>query len=313
MDLSSNRVLLAKSPAYREIDLLNCFDRLLIPALPPSVLNASQVLLKPNLISARMGKLPCTEGKFILAAAKWFLEHNARVSVGDSPAFGTAESVLRKIGIDDELRRLSVSIADFSRVRTVTLPSGLRAGMAAAALDCDLLVNVPRVKAHAQFRVTLGVKNLFGCLVGMRKPLWHMVHGGSKGGFADHLVEFLTVLPSGVTLVDGITTMHRTGPMGGQSFPLGIAACSSNPVAVDRALLAVLGIEPEMSPLMQSCSAMGVNGTELAGLEFPLLRPADLAVDSFVVPGALHPVRFRPSRFILGTLRRALLKLGPLS
>ncbi|HER62635.1 MAG TPA: DUF362 domain-containing protein [Desulfobacteraceae bacterium] len=313
MELSSNKVFLEKSPGYREADLLDCFNRLLISSIPTTNLNSLNVLLKPNLISARMGTLPCTEGRFIAAAAKWFLEHNARVSVGDSPAFGTAAGVLRRIGIADELRRLSVPIADFTRVRHVTLPSGLRAGMAASALECDLLVNMPRVKAHAQFRVTMGVKNLFGCLAGMRKPLWHMVHGGREGRFADHLVEFLAVLPSGVTLVDGITAMHRTGPMGGQSFPLGITACSSNPVAVDRALLAVLSIAPERSPLMQACSAMGINGIELAGLEFPLHCPAELAVNSFAVPGALHPVRFSLSRFIRGNFRRILLKLGPLS
>lgn len=306
MDLTSNSVLLEKCPDYSLQYLADCCGRMLEASLSSANLSSCQILLKPNLISARMGMLPCTEGKFILAAAKWFLEQNARVAIGDSPAFGTTTSVLQKIGIAEALRKLPVSITDFARVRHVVLPSGIRAGLAADVLDCDLLVNMPRVKAHAQFRVTLAVKNLFGCLVGMRKPLWHMVHGGKDGGFTDHLVDLLSVLPNGVTLVDGITAMHRTGPMGGQAFPLGIIACSPNPVAVDRALLEVLGLEPEMSPLMRSCIKKGLNGTSLASLDFPFLCPAEVAVGSFAVPGGLHPIRFNPFRFARGSLMRVL-------
>ena len=141
-----------------------------------------------------MGFLACTEGKFILTAAKWFLEQGGHVSIGDSPAFGTTTSVLRKLGIIDDLRALGVGVTNFNKVRQVALPSGLKVGMASDAFDCELLVNMPRVKAHAQLRVSLAVKNLFGCVAGMRKPLWHMVHGGCDGRFAEYLVELMAVL-----------------------------------------------------------------------------------------------------------------------
>jgi len=309
MDLISNDVYLEKCSDYTDQKLMDCCNRMLTPCIS-SNLSSTRVLLKPNLITARMGKLACTEGTFILAVAQWFLDQNAHVSIGDSPAFGTSTSVLQKLGIADALRKLPVSITDFTHVRTVTLPSGIRAGMAVDALDCDLLVNIPRVKAHAQLRVTLAVKNLFGCLVGMRKPLWHMVHGGKCGGFTDHLVELLSVLPSGITLVDGITAMHQTGPMGGRSFPLEVIACSRNPVAIDRAMLSILGLAPEMSPLMESCIKMGLNGTDLNYLDFPLSTPDELEVDCFEVPETLNNVRFNPFNFFRGIARRILLKLS---
>ena len=309
MDLTSNQVFLEKCSDYSEHSLVDCCNKILTPCVFSRNLRTLQVLLKPNLISARMGTLACTEGKFILAVAQWFLDQGAYVSIGDSPAFGTSTSVLEKIGIVDALQKLSVSITDFKEVRTVTLPSGISAGIAVDALDCDLLVNIPRVKAHAQLRVTLAVKNLFGCMVGMRKPLWHMVHGGKCGGFSHHLVELLSVLPASITIVDGITAMHRTGPIGGQSFPLGIVASSNNPVAIDRTLLAVLVIEPEMSSLMQACIKMHLNGTDLDSLDFPLSTPGDLHVDSFEVPSSLNSIRFNPFNFFRGIARRVLLKI----
>lgn len=310
MDLTSNVVFLEKCSGYTEQNLADCCNRLLTPCLSPRNLHSTRVLLKPNLITVRMGNLACTEGRFILALAHWFLAQNAHVTIGDSPAFGTATNVLEKIGIVDALRKINVPITDFKHARSVTLPSGISAGIAVDALDCDLLVNMPRVKAHAQLRVTLAVKNLFGCLVGMRKPLWHMVHGGRCGGFADHLVELLSVLPDGVTIADGITAMHRTGPMGGQSFPLSVVACSLNPVAIDRALLSILGLLPEMSPLMESCIRTGLNGTDFNSLHFPLCTPGELAVNSFEVPGVLNPVRFNPFNFFRGIIRRVMLKLS---
>lgn len=271
-------------------------------------LRSANVLLKPNLISARRGTLACTEGRFILAVAAWFLDHGARLTVGDSPAFGTARSVLHKIGVLHELEKMAVKIADFTRAQSVVLPSGLQAGIAAEALDRDLLVNLPRVKAHAQMRLTLGVKNYFGCVAGMRKPLWHMHYGGRDCRFHHHLVELLAVLPRSITFIDGITAMHRTGPIGGDPFALGLAACSANPVAVDRTLLEILGIPPDASPLMQACAAARLTGTDLDDLVFPLLRPDEVQTDNFQVPEKLDPVRFNPLRFVYSSVRRAVLE-----
>lgn len=313
MDCRSTSVALTRCADYHEPTLLQSFDRLWGACAPSLNLRSAQVLLKPNLITARRGLLACTEGRFILAAARWFLDQGSRVAVGDSPAFGTAEGVLESLGVVASLRGQGVRIADFGRTRPVTLPSGLAVGLASEALDCDLLVNLPRVKAHAQMRVTLAVKNYFGCVGGMRKPLWHMRHGGTRGRFADHLAELLTVLPGGITLVDGITAMHRTGPTGGEPYPLGLSACSTNPVAMDRALLEVLGVAPEASPLLQACQRSGLTGAVSGQLHFPLLAPADLRVAGFVVAPELMPVRFNPLRFAKNSVRRLLIRLGALS
>ena len=314
MDLHSTRVAVDRCADYTPDALHERFTRLVDACEPGCTLRSAQVLLKPNLITARKGTLACTEGAFILAATRFFQEQGAHVSVGDSPAFGTAESVLDTIGILQSLQRQSVPIVEFNRrVRTITLPSGVEAGLSADALDCDLLVNLPRVKAHGQLRATLAVKNYFGCICGMRKPLWHMVHGGKAGGLENLIVELLSVLPESITLVDGITAMHKTGPMGGQPFDLGITACSTNPVSVDRALLAIIGLEPGRSSLMQACLQAGLVGADIEELKFPLLAPANVLADGFKVPDELISIRFNPFRFVKNNIRRAFHRIGFLS
>lgn len=310
MDLTSTTVALLPCSRYEKSALCAAFGSMWQACGSPVNLQGSQVLLKPNLISARLGGLACTEAQFMLAAARWFLDQGSRVSIGDSPAFGTTSSVLDKIGVRKELQNLGVRIADFKDVRRIVLSSGITAGFAADALDCDLLVNLPRVKAHAQMRVTLSVKNYFGCVTGMQKPLWHMIHGGCPGRFESHLLELLAELPKSITFVDGITAMHVTGPINGKPFPLHLTACSTNPVALDTALLVALGIEPRESPLYAASVRAGLPGIELEELKFPLRLPTDLVVKGFKVPSELSPVRFNPFRFGKNSLKRILLRAG---
>lgn len=310
MEFQSRSVALIRCGSYDVRLLADTIERLWPAAGAPVSLRSTAILLKPNLISARAGPLACTHGNFILAAATWLLDHGARVTVGDSPAFGTAQSVLRKIGCLDGLRRQGVRISDFNTVREITLSSGVTAKLAADALDCDLLVNLPKVKAHAQMRVTLAVKNYFGCLAGTRKALWHMVHGGKAGKFESLVVDLPVVLPNGITLVDGIIAMHGTGPILGEPFPLGVTACAANPVAADRTLLDIIGVEPQASPIMRRCERAGLNGCRLEELTFPLLSSGELRIPGFRVPEELMPIRFNPLRFLRSSCRRVILRTG---
>ena len=126
----------------------------------PGSLHGSAVLLKPNLISSRASKLACSEALFVRAVAEWFLDQGARVEIGDSPSFGSAAQVINKMGIGAELEGLDVDIVEFKTPKEHHLTHGVRVGIAEEALGCDLLVNLPRIKAHNQMYVTIAVKNL---------------------------------------------------------------------------------------------------------------------------------------------------------
>ncbi|WP_448871502.1 DUF362 domain-containing protein [Desulfobulbus propionicus] len=297
-------VALLSQPTYASPHLDRAVDQLLAPVFPAGRCRTARVLLKPNLISATNGRLACTNPRVIAAVAQWFVDQGARVVVGDSPAFGTARSVLRRTGALQPLTTLGAEVVEFRRRRLVELPSGYRARVAAAALECDYLINLPKVKAHSQMRITLAVKNYFGCMAGLHKPWWHMVHGGPRGRFADLLVDLLSVLPAGFSLVDGIEAMHGTGPIHGQPYPLGLLAGGVNPVAVDTALQAALGVADHRCPLWCAARKAGVAGTVMKHLIFSRAHPDAVAVKGFIVPEELAPVRFNPFRFVKSSLLR---------
>jgi uncharacterized protein (DUF362 family) len=270
----------------------------------------SKVLLKPNLVSGR-GKehLACTHPVFIRAVAEWFVDHQVSLSIGDSPAFGSAQGVMQATGITDALKGLSIKLVNFDQSKQEKLAGGVSVDIARQALECDMLVNLPKVKAHSQLYVTLGVKNYFGTVVGFQKPIWHMRYGDREDSFASHIVDLLAVLPGGITLIDGITAMHETGPVAGKPYPLGLLAGSLNPVAIDTTFLQVLNLDYGKSFIWQECVARNLIGANHKKLRFPFLSPVDVQVADFQAPEMLLAVSFNPFRMLVSAVRRLLARI----
>jgi len=300
-----------------EVGLVAChrYDRQLLKervealcsALGFRVSAGSRVLLKPNLVIAVRNKgLACTHPEVVAAVAEWFLDQGATVQVGDSPAFGTALGVMASCGISTALKGLPVTMINFEAVQPVRLASGLSVGVARAVGECDVLVNLPKIKAHGQLYVSLAVKNYFGAVVGFRKPWLHARYGDIDNRFEAMLVDLLAVLPGGITLADGVVAMHEDGPVAGKPFPLHLLAGGLNPVALDTALIAVLGLPSEASPVWRECQRRNLAGSKLLELSFPLARPEEVAVQGFQPPARLKPVSFHPWRLLLGAMKRVM-------
>ncbi len=313
MLIQSTSVALLSCSGYDTAAITEKIDQL-CTAAGFKVNSGTRVLLKPNLLTGRSaGHLACTHPAFVAAAAEWFVNQGARVSIGDSPGFGTAKGVMRVTGIEEALAGLPVECINFDRSTTVRLAGGAKVAVSRAALECDMLVNLPRMKAHIQLYMTLAVKNYFGTVVGLQKPWWHLRYGNHADQFASHLVDLLQVLPDGMTLLDGIAAMHGTGPISGRPFPLGLVAGSVNPVALDTGLLQIPGLEPLRSPVWLECARRGLAGTTPDALDYPLLKPAGFSCRNFIVPEILKPVSFNPLRMLSSTCRRfaARLKESP--
>ncbi|MCB2182889.1 MAG: DUF362 domain-containing protein [Desulfobulbaceae bacterium] len=308
MDISSGSVGLVSCRHYDQDRIKQCLENI-AQALSYQLPFGSRVLLKPNLVAGHgHNGLACSQPEFVAAVAEWCLDYGANVAVGDSPAFGTAQSVMGACGITEALKGLPVRLIHFKRARAVTLACGVRVNVACAALDCDVLINVPRIKAHSQTLVSLAVKNFFGTVKGVRKALLHQSLGRNKEKFAAMLLDLLHLLPAGMSFVDGICAMHRRGPMDGESFPLGVVAGSVNPVALDTALLALLGVKLERSVVWRQAYRQKLAGCRVEMLDFPLLHPHDVEAQGFVVPSELKPIFFNPL-FVAGSIARRLRSL----
>ncbi|MEE4165600.1 MAG: DUF362 domain-containing protein [Desulfocapsaceae bacterium] len=304
----STGVMLAHVGSYDKSAIKESIDRGAILPGVPRQFNGKTVLLKPNLISARAPALACTDGRFICAAAEWFIDCGARVVIGDSPAFGSADAVLKRHGIDGAIAHLDVSVQPFRTVRKTTLSHGVSIGVAEEALACDFFVNMPKIKAHSQMYLTAGVKNLFGIVIGMRKAVAHMSNGSSHLRFAHLMLDLVELLPETLTIADGIVAMHRDGPVSGEPLQLGCVAMSVDPVALDTALLELLELDSGCCPVYRAAQERLLPGSYMENIRFEQCSPADFQPSGFIAPQTLNPVPFNPLRFVSSLGKRLMLK-----
>ncbi len=208
------------------------------------------------------------------------------------------------------MRGLNVKIVDFATPLEKRLAGGATVTLAREALECDLFIGLPKIKAHNQMYVTLAVKNLFGIVKGINKAMLHMVHGASHRDFAEIILDLLELLPKQVHVADGIVAMHQSGPLDGAALPLYCIAAAHSPVALDTALLDVLELDARRSPLWLVAKARNLAGSDSHALSYPALAPPDFYGSGFLAPARLNPVRFNPWRFCQGVVKRMMLKAG---
>ena len=71
----------------------------------------------------------------------------------------------------------------------------------------DRIINLPKVKSHCQMTMTLGIKNLFGLVIGKRKPVLHCLVKNDKIKFGKMLIDIARHVNPCLTIVDGIQAM----------------------------------------------------------------------------------------------------------
>lgn len=277
----------------------------------------ARVLVKPNLLQAK--PLACVSPEVVAAVCAWLMDHGVKVRVADSPGFGRAEHVARVVGLVEALRPLGLAVEEIGPAVPLPLPlegeaaqkagfqtGGSRFHVARLALESDLIISVPRVKAHAQMLVTLSVKNCFGCVRGLHKAVAHAREGRDPLFFADCLAALWAALPPVAAVADGITAMHITGPSNGKPFALGLLGASASAVALDEAVYAVLGLAPQDVPLGAALCRRKAWGCAAgsAQVHFPLDSPTNFSSAGFQLPAELSHTSFHPARFVQSCFRR---------
>jgi uncharacterized protein (DUF362 family)/ferredoxin len=263
----------------------------------------TKVLIKPNLLApARPDKAMLTHPMMVRASAEYVLEKGGLPLVSDSPAMGSFGRVLEESGIRDALKGLDVECREFRRSVMVDLGAPFnRIEIAEDVMNADLVLNLPKLKTHTQMLLTLGVKNLFGCIVGLRKPEWHFRTGVDRKMFARLLVGIYNVIRPAVTLIDGILAMEGQGP-GKSGIPkkLGIVIAASDALAVDLTVCRMLGLSPDSLLTNRIAMEMGLAARDIqVEGDVPLIR-------DFTLP-AITPIVFGP-RLLHGFMRKHLVQ-----
>lgn len=230
-----------------------------------------RLVLKPNLLSGKSSEKAVTTHPSVFAAVTRHLQAaGATLAYGDSPGFGSPESVARRAGLSPIADTLGVTLADFKTGRLVSFPEGgliRQFTIAAGALDCDGLVSLPKLKTHAFVRMTGAIKNQFGCIPGLLKGEFH-ARLPEVDRFAQMLVDLTRFLHPRLYVMDAVVAMEGNGPGSGQPRQMSALLFSEDPVALDAISCRMMGLDVTQAPTIRWGEAMGlgtVTRIELVG------------------------------------------------
>jgi len=176
--------------------------------------NGMDVIIKPNICtdyySFEYGAT--TNPEVIAALISLSLGAGAkRVRVMDNPFGGTAQSAYRKSGIEEAVLQAGgeMEVMNSNKFRPNEIPDGVDIkewNFYQDILDEDVVINVPIAKHHGTTGLTLGCKNLMGTIIN---------RGQIHANIDQRIADLTSRVRPALTVIDGIRTLMRNGPTGG--------------------------------------------------------------------------------------------------
>ncbi len=271
----------------------------------------SRVLLKPNLLYGKSPEKAVTTHPSILKGMIQIVREAGGVPfIGDSPSVGGLTRAAEKAGIKAVADEMNCPLVEFNK--PLLSPKGRgevfkQLEIDQAVLEADVVVNLPKWKTHVQMLLTLGVKNLFGCIPGSKKVLWHLKAGEDANAFAQILVDIYRIIQPSVTILDGVVGMEGNGPNSGHPIPIGLILASGDSLSLDQVGCDLLGISRKslLTNRVAFDQGLGKEGIDVFGekvedvkisnFQFPKLSRIDWGLPGFLSKALKNALTSKPA------------------
>jgi uncharacterized protein (DUF362 family)/NAD-dependent dihydropyrimidine dehydrogenase PreA subunit len=211
------------------------------------------LLIKPNvLIGDPPDKHTTTHHAVLSAVGRVFQGAGARLTYGDSPAFGPPITSMRTCGMAGAADALGIPLADFIHGETVPFPEGQlikQFPIAKGVLAADGVIDLAKFKTHALTRLTGAVKNLFGCIPGLVKSEHHATVKDMYQ-FGRMLLDLATLVNPRLCITDAVIGMEGNGPRNGDPRKVGLLIFATNPTANDAVMTRLMNLDPLLVPTL---------------------------------------------------------------
>jgi len=262
--------------------------------------NCKNILLKPNLLRAT--KDACTQPVFVEGVIKYLKEIGVameNVSIGDSPGQIkiSAEQIAKKISLLEVCKKASIKFINFEHDTPVhdVIEGALRLKdyyISNPVNECDLLINLPKLKTHGEATITGAIKNYWGIIPGGLKAKYHLL-GRNPVQFGEALADnFSWVVKNKLNrliVYDLIRVMQGTmGPVSGTMKKWDLILVGTDELALDVIALEIgkfkgLKHVPHLKNIFERRLGEGnLDQIEIVGLS---LEEARNLAPKFRVPG----------------------------
>ncbi len=271
----------------------------LIGGIQTFVREGNRVLLNPNLLYGKSPeKAVTTHPSIVKGMIQIVREGGGLPFLGDSPAVGSLTKTAEKAGIKAVADEMKCPFIEFDKPVRPPKKEGRifkQLEIDQVVLEADVIINLPKWKTHAQMLLTLGVKNLFGCIPGPRKALYHLKAGEDRKIFAQILFELYQVIQPSLTILDGVVGMEGNGPNSGRPIPIGLMLASGDALSLDQVVCDLLGISRKSLLTNQVAFEQGMGrdeieivGERVQNVKIPNFRFPTLSEPAWNLPGFLR-------------------------
>lgn len=222
-----------------------------------SSLRDKKVLIKPNagrLVVPHSGIN--TNPEVVAAIIDFFVDKGINnIAVAESPILGVkALEALEKCGIAKiaQERKIPLIDLDVQKPEIISIPKPKvidKLKVCKEILNYDFIVSVPVVKTHMHTQVSLGLKNMKGCLYRREKVRLHQLPSSDKvtppaKPLDIAIADLAKILLPNLTIIDGTIAQEGLGPSAGTPKQFGVVISSLNCLAADYVCAELMGLNP---------------------------------------------------------------------
>jgi uncharacterized protein (DUF362 family) len=202
------------------------------------------VLIKPNLTWTHHKKGVTTTPKFLDNLTRILRPHCSELIIGESDGANhawTAEEAFKghclyEIAEKNDLKLINLTHKPRTIKKTEIAGESISLELSKYLLEeVDVLITVPVLKVHAATIVSLGLKNLWGCIPNPMRLLYHpFLHKG--------IVAINKLYNPQISIIDATYGLNNSGPIYGTPVKLNKFFISNNLVALDMMACSYMGI-----------------------------------------------------------------------
>jgi len=269
--MTSSTVILSRCTDYTPSKISEAIQKQfeLLGGLRTFITPGDTVLLKPNFIAPRSRRYAAqTHAAVIIETARLLKDFGAKPFVADSPAWSNVFTCVKALKMEEDLKKLYVPVKQLDKPKWCKLgTNNTRIGISSVALDADVIINLPKFKAHQQLLATFAIKNMFGCVSGKRKALWHLKKGGNADDFCQMLIDIYKFLNPALTIIDGVIAMDGFGPIRGRTRPFGWLIGGTEPIACETICAKLINTNQQDFPIIRTAKQIGFGCSDPAEIE----------------------------------------------
>jgi len=229
----------------------------------------TSVLIKPNIMAQNAPEQCATTHPALVEALCAILrDSRCAVTIGDSSAFyqgGGTRAGFGTTGISAVAKKYGARLLPFEATTLRKIETGRSLNpfyVTGAVFEHDLVVNAPKLKLHRLARYTGGIKNMYGCVPGGAKQVYHRLfqHRADYQEFwAGPLVDVFEAVEPGLTVMDAVVGLDKDGPAAtGEPRQTGVIIASTNAAALDCVACGMIGFDPYGVPAVREAIRRGL-------------------------------------------------------